>query len=363
MIVIAGGATGGHVMPGLAIAGALVDRGLDPAAIHFIGSARGLEVEAVPAAGYTLTALPGRGIERRPTLRNVAHAWGIVRAVVRGIGVVRRLRPSVVVVLGGFASVPGLVGAVVNRVPVVASEQNAVPSLATRWASRVARAVAVPVAQGLRNEAVTGNPVRASVAALAGADAAEWKAARGFPDDRRLIVAFGGSLGSLRINEAVIELAARWAHRPDVAVHHVIGHRDWPELSARLPCPPPGGLWYRAVPYDDALPEALAAADLAVCRSGASTVAELTVIGRPAVLVPGPFAPNDAQGANARIMAAGGAAQVIADAELTADRLERAVADVLGDGRLGERAAAALALGRPDAADAVAALVERHRRR
>lgn len=363
MIVIAGGATGGHVMPGLAIAGALVERGVDRDQIHFVGSEWGLEVEAVPAAGFALTALPGRGIERRLTLRNLANAAGIVRAVLSGILLVRRLRPSVVVVLGGFASVPGLVGAVVNRVPVVASEQNAVPSLATRWASRVARAVAVPVAQGLRNEVVTGNPVRAEVTALAAADTAEWKAAGGFPADRTLIAAFGGSLGSLRINNAVLGLAARWSDRSDVAIHHVLGRRDWPELRDRLPAPPDDGLWYRAVEYDDELPYHLAAADLAVCRAGASTVAELTVIGRPAVLVPGPFAPNDAQGANARAMAGADAAVVVADADLDVDRLVAALGEMLDDGRLGERAAAARSLGRPDAAAVVAELVERHSRR
>jgi UDP-N-acetylglucosamine--N-acetylmuramyl-(pentapeptide) pyrophosphoryl-undecaprenol N-acetylglucosamine transferase len=358
VIVIAGGATGGHVMPGLAIARALVRRGHDPRDIHFIGSEWGIEVEAVPAAGFGLTALPGRGLERRLTLRNVLNAWGIVRAVARAVVVMRRMRPRAVVVLGGFASVPGLVGALVWRVPVVASEQNAVPSLATRWAARFAAANAVPAPQGLPREVLTGNPVRDEVAALAGADPAVWKPRQGFPPDRRLLVAFGGSLGSLRINRAVIGLAEQWTGRADLALHHVVGRRDWPELGR--PDPPAGGLWYRAVEFDHDLPANLAAADLVVCRSGASTVAELTVIGRPAVLVPGPFAPNDAQSANAAVMASVGAAVVVPDDALDADRLRREVEALLTDGRLAERAEAARRLGRPDAADAVARLVDEH---
>jgi UDP-N-acetylglucosamine--N-acetylmuramyl-(pentapeptide) pyrophosphoryl-undecaprenol N-acetylglucosamine transferase len=356
VIVIAGGATGGHVMPGLAIARALLRRGHDAADIHFIGSEWGIEVEAVPAAGFGLTALPGRGLERRLTVRNLRNAWGIIRAVARGVVVVRRLRPRAVVVLGGFASVPGLVGALVWRVPVVASEQNAVPSLATRWAARFATASAVPVPQGLRREVVTGNPVRDEVAALAGADPAVWKRRQGFPPDRLLVVAFGGSLGSLRINRAVIGLAQEWADRADLALHHVIGRRDWPAL--RRPELPSGGLCYRPVEFDHDLPANLAAADLVVCRSGASTVAELTVIGRPAVLVPGPFAPNDAQTANAAVMADAGAAVVVPDDALDAHRLRREVEALLTDGRLQERADAARRLGRPDAADAVARLVD-----
>ena len=358
MIVIAGGATGGHVMPGLAIARALVRRGHDASEIHFIGSERGIEVEAVPAAGFGLTALPGRGLERRLTLRNVRNAWGIVRGAARGVLLVRRLRPRVVVVLGGFASVPGLVGALVWRVPIITSEQNAVPSLATRWAARFAAANAVPVPQGVSREVVTGNPVRDEVAALAGADPSVWKPRQGFPPDRVLIVAFGGSLGSLRINRAVIGLAEQWADRADLTIHHVIGRRDWQDLQR--PEPAPHGLDYRPVEFDHDLPANLAAADLVVCRAGASTVAELTVIGRPAVLVPGPFAPNDAQSANAAIMASAGAAVVVPDDALDTDRLCREVEALLADGRLQARAEAARRLGRPDAADAVARLIDAH---
>jgi UDP-N-acetylglucosamine--N-acetylmuramyl-(pentapeptide) pyrophosphoryl-undecaprenol N-acetylglucosamine transferase len=361
-VVIAGGATGGHLMPGLAIADALVRRGYATTDIHFVGSARGIDREVVPPAGYALTALPGRGIERRLTVRNVANAAAIAAGLTQGVMAVGRLRPQAVVVLGGYASVPGLAGALVHRVPMVATEQNAVPSLATRWADRFARATAVPVAQGLRHEVVTGNPVRAAVAALAGADARPHRLARGFPLDRHLVLAFGGSLGSRRINEAVLGLARAWSHRTDLAVVHVAGRRDWEDVRARRPVVSDPGLWYLPLAFDDDLPSALAAADVVVCRAGASTVAELAVIGRPAVLVPGPWAPNDAQTANAAVLAGAGAAVVIRDSDLDAGVLRSRLEQLLGDGRLSERAGAAAALGRPGAADAVAALVVEHSR-
>jgi len=361
-VLISGGATGGHLMPGLAIADALRRRGYAPHEIHFLGAERGIDTDVVPAAGFGLTVLPGRGIERRFTVANLANIASIVRGVVGGVVVVGRMQPDVVVVLGGYASVPGLVGALVHRVPLIGSEQNAVPSLAIRLTHRFARATAVPTEQGLRREVVTGNPVRKEVAALAGADPAPHRTALGFPPGRRVVVVFGGSLGSLRINEAVLGVVTAWSDRDDVAVHHVVGHRDWPSISVRRPDLSGRGIWYRQLPYDEDLPTALAAADLVVCRAGASTVAELTTIGRPAILIPGPWAPNDAQAANASLLAEAGAALVIPDHELDADSLGHHLATMLTDGRLAERAAAAAALGRPEAAEAVAVLVEEHRR-
>ena len=133
--VIAGGGTGGHVVPGLAVARALVAAGAPVESIHWVGSERGMEVEAVPAAGFALSVLPGRGIERKLTLANISNTLGIARAVVRGMGIIRRLRPDVVVSLGGYAAVPAVVGAIVSRTPIVIQEQNATPSLANRLAS------------------------------------------------------------------------------------------------------------------------------------------------------------------------------------------------------------------------------------
>ncbi|MCB0989917.1 MAG: glycosyltransferase, partial [Acidimicrobiales bacterium] len=240
--VIAGGGTGGHVVPGLAVARALVAAGAPVESIHWVGSERGMEVEAVPAAGFALSVLPGRGIERKLTLANISNTLGIARAVVRGMGIIRRLRPDVVVSLGGYAAVPAVVGAIVSRTPIVIQEQNATPSLANRLASRFAVAASVPVpGTGLRHEVVTGNPLTDAMRAAARQVADEPDQARAsaaqslaLSADTTIVAAFGGSLGARRINHAVLDLAERWADRDDVTIHHVIGRRDWADLEPRV---------------------------------------------------------------------------------------------------------------------------------
>ena len=171
-VVIAGGGTGGHVVPGLTITRALIRRGVPAGDLHWIGSSRGMEVVDVPAAGIELTVLPGRGIERKLTPANIRNLFDIARAVPRAVRVLRRLRPGVVVSLGGYAAVPASVGAWLLRIPIVIQEQNANPSLANRLVSRRARHAAVAIAgTGLRNEVVTGNPLREEIVAARGREA------------------------------------------------------------------------------------------------------------------------------------------------------------------------------------------------
>jgi undecaprenyldiphospho-muramoylpentapeptide beta-N-acetylglucosaminyltransferase len=363
--VIAGGGTAGHVLPGLAIGRALVERGHAAGSIRFVGSERGIEARLVPEAGFPLTVLPGRGIRRSLSPANVGAVLGILAAVVRALVLVRRWRPRVVVVLGGYASVPCAIAALVWRVPVVVAEQNARAGAANRLAARWARACAVPFEDtDLPRAVVTGNPVRDEILAVDRArDAGATRQRLGLPADRTVVAVFSGSLGSRRINEAVEALAARWADRADLAVHHVVGRRDADELERRRPEPPPDGLWYRQVPYQDDMASLLAAADVAVCRAGGTTVAELAQVALPAVLVPLPIATRDHQRANAGPLVAAGAAVLVADDELDVDRLERELGPLVDDpARLVAMAAAAGALARPDAADAVAALVEEHAR-
>ena len=164
--VIAGGGTAGHVIPGLAIAEELVAQGVDRDAVHYVGSARGIETRLVPEAGFPLTVLPGRGIQRRLALENVRSVFGLIAAVITGIRLVRRLRPAVVVGLGGYASVPCVIGAVLWRVPIVVAEQNAVPGAANRLAGRFAKACAVSFdGTDLPRATWTGNPAPSEVVA------------------------------------------------------------------------------------------------------------------------------------------------------------------------------------------------------
>jgi len=363
--LVAGGGTAGHVLPGLAVARALVARGHDPASIHFVGSERGLEASLVPAAGFGLTVLPGRGIQRRLTLQNVAAVWGLLRAVAKGIGLVRRRRPAVVLVLGGYASVACVIGAVLWRVPIVVAEQNARAGAANRLAGLFAKAAAVPFAEtDLPRKVVTGNPVRAEVLAIDRvADRAPARAALDLPLDRTVVAVVTGSLGARKVNQAVRAAVPAWADRSDLAIRHVIGSRDFDAMSADAPELPDGGLLYQQVRYEDRMDLLLAAADLLVGRAGGTTVAELAEVGLPGLLVPLPIAPRDHQTANAAALVRAGAAILVPDGELDGDRVVRELQPLLDEPeRLVAMGAAARSLARPDAADRVADLVEANAR-
>ena len=324
----------------------------------------------VPAAGFPLTTLPGRGIPRKISLASLKAALGVVRGTYAGIGLMRRLRPSVVVVLGGYAAVPCVIGAVLWRRPMVIMEQNARAGAANRLADRFAAAAAVPFAEtDLRRAVVTGNPVRPEILAIdRPRDRAAARVTLDLPADRTVVAVFSGSLGSRRINDAVRGLAERWADRDDLAIHHVIGARDWDELEAAPLAlqphdPQASGLWYRAVRYEDRMPDLLAAADVVVCRAGGSTVAELAQVGLGAILVPLPIATRDHQTANAEELVQAEAAVRVPDAAFDVDRLELELGRLLDEpGRLDAMAAAARTLAHPDAAERVAVLVEEHAR-
>ena len=368
LIVIAGGGTAGHALPAIAVARELVARGHDPQSILFVGSARGLEARLVPEAGFSIVLLPGRGIARRVALANVAAIAGLAWATVRALALFLRRRPSSVLSVGGYAAAPSAVAAVVLRVPLVVHEANGVAGAANRLVGRFARAAAVAFpGTGLPREVVTGTPVRPEVLALAGEDRATAKArARqtlGLPEDRFVLAATGGSLGARRINDATLGLAELWTDRSDVAIHHVVGSRDWASVAARVPAPDRPGLMYRAVEYESRMPEVISAADVVLSRAGGTTVAELAVLGAPSILVPLPIAPDDHQTVQAQRLARAGAAIVISDAELTADRLSRELGPLVADApRRAAMSAAATAVGHPGAAAAVAALLEEHGR-
>ncbi|MDE0217149.1 MAG: undecaprenyldiphospho-muramoylpentapeptide beta-N-acetylglucosaminyltransferase [bacterium] len=364
--VIAGGGTAGHVHPGLAVARALLRRGHRRESIYFVGSARGVERDLVPAAGFASTMLPGRGIQRRLTWQNLKAALGLARAVAQAIGILRRLRPAVVLGLGGYASVPCAIGARLLGIPLVVAEQNAVAGMANRVAGRWARACAVsfPGAE-LPRAVLTGNPVRAEVQGVDREnDRAAARAFLGVGEGRCLVVVAGGSLGAARINRAAFEAVRHWADRQDLAVRHVIGRRDWQELAHLRPDLSGAMLDYEAVEYEMDMPRVYAAADLLVGRAGASSVAELAVVGLPSVLVPLPGAPGDHQTANAAHLAAVGGAVMVPDAEMDGTRMVEEVESLLrAPGLLDAMGREAAASGRRDADDRVADLLEQHARR
>jgi UDP-N-acetylglucosamine--N-acetylmuramyl-(pentapeptide) pyrophosphoryl-undecaprenol N-acetylglucosamine transferase len=358
--LIAGGGTAGHLLPGLSVARALVAAGHDPSTIHFVGAERGPEQDLVPAAGFTVDVLPGRGIQRKLSVANIGAVLDLVKALGRGIGIVRRRKPSVVVVLGGYASFACGVGAVLRRVPLVLLEQNKRAGAVNRLLRRFATASAVSFeGTDLPHATVTGNPLRPEIRAMAERpDPAAARAALDLPADRTVIGVFAGSLGSRRINDAVQGVVERWADRTDLAVRHVVGRNGFSDGGDGPSGLPADGIVYQRVAYEDRMHLLLDASDVAVTRSGGS-VFELMAAGLPAVLVPLPIATRDHQMANARAVEAGGGAVVVPDAELDADRLEAELTEVLGDrAHLAAMASAMRAGATVDAAERAAAVVE-----
>ncbi len=361
-VVIAGGGTAGHVFPGLALGRTLRDRGH---VVRFLGTEQGLEAGLVPAAGFEFHHMPARPLIRRVSLE-------ALRAPLVALGAARRCRPLVreavvVVGMGGYASVPAVLAARQERVPVVLHEQNAVPGLANRALARLARAVAVSFpdarrsfARGLRVE-LTGNPVREDILRVPeerDALAKEGREALDLEEGRKTVLVFGGSQGALRIDRAAAGAGRILSARSDLQVVLITGPAHLDSIRAGLPSTGTG-LAFRILGYLDRMELAYACADLAVSRSGATTMAELTVCGLPALLVPYPHATGKHQEANARGLQRAGGASVLLDRQLSAESLASRVEGLIDhEERLGAMAERSKAFGRPDAAARLADLVE-----
>ncbi len=369
--VVAGGGTAGHTVPAIAIGRAIVEAGHLRQEVLFVGSTRGAEGRLVPEAGFAFIGLGGRGIVRSfapaKVLQNLVSAAGLFTALVRSWWILVTTRPKVVVSVGGYAGLCPALAAIALRIPLVIADSNAVPGGANRLVARFARASATAFPDvALARAVVTGNPVRPEILAVdrSPPGRAAARASLGVEAGRVLVGVIGGSLGARRINVAVRGLVELWGDRSDIAIHHAIGRRDWAAYAAAMPELSDVGLAYTAVEYEDRMELVLSAADVLVSRAGGSTCAELGVTGVPAVVVPLPGAPGDHQTANARHLVAAGAAVAIVDADCTTDALAAALGPLVADaGRREGMAVAALSIGHRDAAQRVAALVERYARR
>ncbi len=372
-LVVAGGGTAGHVLPALAIADTLMARGIDQRTITFIGSARGVEKRLVPAAGYELTQLSGRGIQRsfsaKAFLANLKALTGIASGTARTIASFVRHRPGIVLSVGGYASVPACIAAQVTRVPLVLAESNARAGRSVQAFRRYAKAAAVAFDEtGLDRTVNTGNPVRREIIELArqGRTVARAHARTelGLAPEVFVLTVFGGSLGARRINEAVLGLCDLWPGR-QLLIRHVVGERDlrWAQdrRNAWLAAHPEATLVYEQVAYEDRMPLWYVASDLVVCRAGATSVADLAATGTAAILIPLPSAAEDHQTANAQAVAADGAAALLSDKDVSAERLAQEVETLMSDEpRRVAMATAQLRRARLDAGDAVADLILLH---
>jgi UDP-N-acetylglucosamine--N-acetylmuramyl-(pentapeptide) pyrophosphoryl-undecaprenol N-acetylglucosamine transferase len=361
-VVITGGGTGGHVFPMQAIAEALASDGVASSDLRYVGSRRGQEGVLLGASGISLTLLPGRGLRRswraKDVLANSVAAVGLVVAFLTALRLMRRWRPSVVVSVGGYAAFAVSFAAVCWRVPLVLVEFDATPGAVHRYVARFAvkRCCAFPSSGD--NVVVTGAPLRESIEAIDRSMAARLEAksqlSPPIDHDRSVVVVMTGSLGSGRVNAAVHDLADLWSDRHDRTIVHVTGRRDYVEYLALKPLSE--GLDYRVVAFGD-MEELWRVADVAVCRAGAITVAELTALAIPSVLVPLPGAPHDHQTKNAEQVEKAGGAVLVRDSDCTGATLALTLDPMMEPAALDSMVRGARSLAHPDAAKAIARVV------
>lgn len=348
-IVVMAGGTGGHVFPALAVARALQEQG---ATLSWIGTARGLEAELVPAHGYELDLIGISGLRGKGVTGWLVAPVRIGRAVVQALGIIRRRRADAVLGMGGFVTGPGGVAARLLRRPLIVHEQNALAGLTNRLLARIATRVLEAFPGAIPGAEQTGNPVRREISAIE-APAQRYDGRSG---PLRLLV-IGGSQGALALNEGLPRALAALAPESRPQVRHQSGRRHEEVTRERYR---EAGVEAEVVPFLDDMAAAYAWADLVVCRSGALTVSELAAAGLPSVLVPFPHAVDDHQTVNGRFLSDAGAAVLLPQPELDSrlkGGLEEFCADpVAGRRRLVDMANSARALARPEATGVVAGI-------
>jgi UDP-N-acetylglucosamine--N-acetylmuramyl-(pentapeptide) pyrophosphoryl-undecaprenol N-acetylglucosamine transferase len=350
--ILAGGGTGGHVIPALAIANELNKN--YQAEVLFIGTARGIENRLVPAAGYPLQLVRVGALKNVSLMTRAKTAFDLPRAVWDAGRMLNEFAPDVVIGVGGYASGPAMMAALVKHIPTLAFEPNVVPGFANRVVARFVSGAAVhfeETAKYFRHAEVTGVPVRRAffeIPVLAD------KKHGGTPT----LLVFGGSQGAHAINEAMIRCLLELRRQaPGIHIIHQTGERDYNDALAAY-----GRLGGSAEVFKfiEDMPGAFARADLVVCRSGASTVAEIAAAGKPAIFVPFPRAADDHQRVNAEALARSGAAVVVEESKLEGVWLAETIAALLGDPRrLHVMSEAARGLAHPNAARDIAAMAAR----
>jgi UDP-N-acetylglucosamine--N-acetylmuramyl-(pentapeptide) pyrophosphoryl-undecaprenol N-acetylglucosamine transferase len=344
-ILIAGGGTGGHLYPGIAVARELIARVPD-ATVTFVGTAAGIEARVVPREGFTLDVIRSAGLKGK-SLVSLARGMSLLPAsALDAWRVISRRRPSVVLGVGGYSSGPVVALAAVRGVPTLLMEQNAVPGLTNRLLAPLVSAAAVTYGESIsffgQKAFVSGNPVRPEFFEEA------YEQQTSPPGAARVLV-FGGSQGAHAINMAMVEAAARLAAAtPRVAITHQTGERDVEIVRDGYRR---AGLEARVEPFLFAMDREMKSADVVVCRSGATTLAELTAARRASILVPFPAATDDHQRKNAEALAKQGAALMVEQRELNGDRLAAEILSLASDeGQRRRIAEAAGRMARPDAA-------------
>lgn len=346
--ILAGGGTGGHVIPALAIAHEL--SATYAAELLFIGTSRGIETRLVPAAGYRLELVEVGALKKVSLATRLRTLLALPMAVTRAGEILREFRPDVVIGVGGYASGPAMLGAALSGVPTLAFEPNVVPGFANRVLAMSVSMAAVQFPQTcryFRRSVVTGVPVRRAFFQIAPRDT-------GAPT----VLVFGGSQGAHAINVTMMEsLAALRSRMPALHLIHQTGERDYNDAQAAYLR---SGVSAELSPFIEDMPGAFAHADVLVCRSGASTVGEVAAAGKPAIFVPFPHATDDHQLRNAEALVEAGAALLMAEKDLCSERLVGAIVGLLQDReKLARMAVAARRLAHASAAADIARMADR----
>jgi len=340
-LIMAGGGTGGHLFPGLAVAREFQRRNAK-VEILFVGTKQGIESRVLPREGFPLETIPIKGIKGRGMRGALEALYGIPMSFSRCLKIIASFRPDLIVGLGGYASGPVLLAGKLKGIGCAIMEQNLRPGLTNRILARLVDRIFTSYPESAsffpRTKVIeTGNPVR-------------WQGLPEIPKGEKFtLFVFGGSAGARRINVTVMDALEKLRDLSSaIRIIHQTGERDFAPIKAQY-----GLLPYeaRVVPFIERMDEAYAQADLVLCRAGASTVAELTLFGKAAILVPYPYAAYDHQGWNARALKEQGAAEVIRDEELNGERLAGLIRTLYLDrSRLDAMGQAARRLARPDAA-------------
>jgi UDP-N-acetylglucosamine--N-acetylmuramyl-(pentapeptide) pyrophosphoryl-undecaprenol N-acetylglucosamine transferase len=345
-IVIAGGGTGGHLYPGIAVAREMLARHPD-ATISFAGTASGIEARVIPREGFALDLIRSVGLKGKSIANRLRGALLVPPGLFDAWRIVTARRPDLVIGVGGYSSGPVVIVAALRGVPTMLMEQNAVPGLTNRVLARYVRAAAVSF-ESTRHffgskAFISGNPVRPEFFAVAGSKESTQDATI-----TRVLV-FGGSQGAHAINVAMVEAAQRLAvEGPRLQLTHQTGERDVEMVRAAYRT---AGLAAEVEPFLHDMGRQLGQADLIVCRAGATTLAELTAAGKAAILIPLPTATDDHQRKNAEALVANGAADLLVQRDLTGAALADRVLALTGDApRRARMSAAARTFARPDAA-------------
>jgi UDP-N-acetylglucosamine--N-acetylmuramyl-(pentapeptide) pyrophosphoryl-undecaprenol N-acetylglucosamine transferase len=345
-VIIAGGGTGGHVIPALAIAQQLKKQ--FAAEVLFIGTARGIETRLVPQARFPLELIQVGALKNVSLVTRAKTMFDLPRAIAASSRMLSEFDPEVVIGVGGYASGPAMVAAIRRGLPTLAFEPNVIPGFANRMIARWVSAAAVhfeETCQYFHNCKVTGVPVREAFFSVPQK-----------VENTPTLLVFGGSQGAHAINQAIIESLAGLREKvPSIHIIHQTGQRDYDHVLAAYQLSRISGEVHKFI---DDMPGMFARADLLVCRSGASTVAEITAAGKPAIFVPFPAAADDHQNVNARALERVGAAVVVEQSNLDAAYLVETIAAVIGDARrLQSMSAAAKSLAHPKAVEEIAEMV------